>query len=105
MPGARYAFSSGPSLKTFNIPASTSFRLRRWRMLTVGAFGPEENGGNFQNAAVGVLHENDPVGAYLLAETSLPSGSLERLDVAPLGVVLLLEFIDGTRDPLPHVAG
>lgn len=75
------------------------------RLLAVGSFGSEKNAGYLHNATVGMLHEDDPVWPNLLAETALPCGPLERLHIAPLRVVLLLEFVDSVYDPLPRVAG
>src|SRR5260370_3938449 len=70
-----------------------------------GAFGSDKNSRDLDDAIVGEFHENNSVGADLLAETSLPIGSAEGLDVAPLGFILRFELINGPIDPLPHIAG
>jgi hypothetical protein len=39
---------------------------------------------------------------HSLAKPSLPFGTLERLNVAPLGVILLLKIVDGSLKSVPH---
>jgi len=50
------------------------------------------------------LLENDAVWPDSLLKTTLPLGSLQRPYIAPLRVVTLLEFINGTLNSSPKIA-
>jgi hypothetical protein len=56
------------------------------------------------DTAIRDLLENDPVRADAFTQPTFSLRPLQRLDVAPLGIIRGFQFVNGARDAVPHYA-
>jgi hypothetical protein len=71
---------------------------------SVGALGFYEDGRDLHDATSGDLPKNDSVTGRPACAAAPSIPALQRLDIPPRGIVCRLEFINGARDAVPHVA-
>jgi serine/threonine protein kinase len=65
---------------------------------------PDEDGGELHHGAVRELPKDDPIRTDFSAISSFPVGTLQRLHIAPLRVVLRLKLVNGALKSFPHIA-
>jgi len=93
---------SGWLLRCRRIRRCLTVAIPRARGLPICIFRLDEDRGDLHDASVRVFYEDDPVGSDPLTESPLPLRSLQRLHVAPLGVVRLLKLINRSLNTIPH---